>query len=242
MKWVWACMLLVFLLLPMSYAAGDSNPNPSLTSAGTATQAQSYADLPGNVVKALADMEQRLADDFHAFNDENFKLFDGVIKEYQKRLVVGILGAALLAFGLVAFYLMQSNRKASFESSEVRRREKEEERKYIVDSLNYIRDRVDKLEEQASEKLDLSVVPLEEIDKEYHRRRQRQSSDEYDDFDRRVGEFVNKHGGVSYGDQSVPLEEERWGQTSAEAPRYYSEDELYGRTQSARRGPETRYV
>ena len=196
--------LVLFLFVGMSLIVSaqvdPSDPNPFISSPSK-EQKEQYSNLAPDVAKALLAMEERLAKDFHDFNDENFRLFDNNMRAYMdkfqrdaiRRSVFGVMGIGRLLFGLIFYFLNKQNRRILYESSETRRMRIEQDRKYMIDNLNYIKERLDFLEAQAKQKVDSTVVPLEKLDQFGQ-----QDNQQNNEFDQVLNQVVNQ-GGVSNG-------------------------------------------
>lgn len=153
---VWA---LILLLIPMSvFAAAEISANPFITNTGTSTI---------DVNAAFTVMKEDLKAEINAYNDDNLRILDQRISIFlenqSKTLVLSLLGVNLLVSGLIYFFIIRNTRKISYDSISMRRKKEEEDRQYVADSINYVRERTDWIETMVSNKIEPSLMTLQQM-------------------------------------------------------------------------------
>jgi hypothetical protein len=199
-------------------------------------------------------MEEKLAKDLKAYSDENFRAFDDAMRNYmstyaqdvQTKTIIGAVGLNFLVAGLVFYLMNKQMRRLSYESFALRRRESEEDKKYFVDTLNIIRQRLDYLDEEAKKKYDVSLVPMDILDMEMRRRYEYQRSGEMQSFDQQLNQFVNTNGGVQneWAGSQVQASDNAMAESgsSAESSSYPAAPAGYGGFEAKRRDGQARFV
>jgi hypothetical protein len=98
----------------------------------------------------------------------------------------------------------KQTRKLSYDSYLLRTKQSEEDRKYMADAINALRTKLEYVEQEASKKFDLSIIPMDILDKEMQKRYNDsygKYAEEQQNFDQQVGNFVEQqqYGGVQDG-------------------------------------------
>jgi len=158
-----ACIVLGIILLVLVNlvsAVDDANQQVS-------AQLNVYAEL----TRLFTEMETRLADGLKAYQDENFMALDGRIsvflKDFQTKAILGIIGLNLLSVGIIFYIINKNQRKIAYESVSLRKRQGDEDRLHFVETLNYIRAKVEFLEEEAKRAKDTRVLPAQVLEQQY---------------------------------------------------------------------------
>jgi hypothetical protein len=233
------CWLIgVFFILLASFTLAQpisAASNPQLINQGQAL------GISETEIAALFD---KLAKDLMSYNDENFRAFDSILKAYisdvernvQTKAIVGILGVNALVAGFFFYFLNKKNKDLSYESVSLRRRKDDEDRKYLVENINYIRERLDYLEEDAKRRIDTYVLPTNQLDRQIGAERRKQYND-----------YSVEDGGSQYGGDGREYwapEEAGYAVEGGYEQSAYPEggSEVYGRPAPQGRTPEERYV
>jgi len=155
---IWA-LLLLLLILPV-YAATEISANPFLNNGNSAV-----ASIDVNA--AFTVMKEDLKKEINTYNDENMRIFDSRMSQFlnaqSKSLILSVLGVNFLVSGLIYFFILRNTRKTSYDSISMRRKKEEEDRQYVADSINYVRERTDWIEAMVSNKIEPSLMTLQQM-------------------------------------------------------------------------------
>jgi hypothetical protein len=220
----WACIVIILLFLPVVIAQDDANP---FLTQGQATQVSIDMTTLESIFTGFRDT---LAKQINDNNDQNYRTFDAIIKNYlldtQKKAIIGIIGINALVAGFFFYFMNKRNKDLNYESVALKRRKDDEDRKYLVENINYIRERLDYLEEEARRKFDSYVMPTAALDDRIAK-------------ERSGGNFDGTRGYDAAQEANYAYPVERGTTEGA-----YSTDgsQAYGGYSSQGRAPEERYV
>ena len=156
-------VLIVFILIiiPVCYAV-------DLPVAAPLPNQQSIT--PSDLINAFNSMREQL----QSYSDTNFATLDQRMQAFtgsltksnastQQKMIIGIIGAQLLVAGLVYFLLIKNVKDLSFQSISLKRRKDVDDRNWMVDNINYLRDHADKLESHMRDTTDKMLLSLEQL-------------------------------------------------------------------------------
>ena len=130
--WFGICMLI--LVAQMAVAADTPTGIPSQN-----TQSEPARFLSAEAQRLIQNEFNQLETDLKAYQDENFIALDGQMKttmtEIQQRLVIGGIGAILLAGSIIAFFMFHLARKYSYEKYLEGQLERQQNEAYVDPSL-----------------------------------------------------------------------------------------------------------
>jgi hypothetical protein len=103
----------------------------------------------------------------NANNDDNFRFFDERMNAYMQsmsmKIIIGAIGVNCLVAGLVYYFLIRKNRDLSYESISLKRKKEIDDRNFLADSINQMRDRYEQLEEYLKNEIQPNLYTLEQL-------------------------------------------------------------------------------
>jgi hypothetical protein len=97
--------------------------------------------------------------------------------QFRQKVIIGILGINLFVAGAIFYYLNKRNKGLSYESVAIRRGRSEEERQFVVQNMNIIRDRLQQIEAQNAQMFETYVMPIQRF-MEYEQNRWKRENQE----------------------------------------------------------------
>jgi hypothetical protein len=157
-----AVIIFILIVIPICYAADlpVAAPLPSQQSSIT----------PADLINGFNSMREQL----QSYSDTNFATLDQRMQAFtaslaksntstQQKMIIGIIGAQLLVAGLVYFLLIKNMKDLSFQSISLKRRKEVDDRNWMVDNINYLRDHADRLESHMKDTTDKMLLSLEQL-------------------------------------------------------------------------------
>jgi hypothetical protein len=133
-------------------------------------------------IVTTADLDKARDDlmkDYRAYSDEQYIALDGRIQaffiQFRQKVIMGLLGINAFVAGVIFYYLNKSNKGLSYESVALRRGRSEEERQFVVQNMNYIRDRLQQIEAQNAQMYETYVIPIQRFMEDEQNRWQREN-------------------------------------------------------------------
>lgn len=114
MWWKFVVCMLILAVIPLGVA--DNEPGHTTT---TVSSEEVSRFLSADAQRLIRSEIGQVQEDLQAYQDENFLLLDqqmrAVITDAQKKLVLGVLGAMLVAGGFISWFMFYIARKYSYE-------------------------------------------------------------------------------------------------------------------------------
>lgn len=163
---MWANRVFVLVILAIflcnSVIAVDF-AQPISSSGGNAIQ----SSIPSEIIAQLDQLTKGNLEELKKYNDENFMAFDtrinGYMQQQQMKIIIAAIGVNMLVAGLMYFYLIRNNRDLSYESISLKRKKEIDDRNFMADSINQMRDRYEQLEEYLKTQIQPSLYSLEQL-------------------------------------------------------------------------------
>ena len=164
MKWAVLVVILLFSL-PIISAEATST---------TVTYSPNMEEIEKLNTKLVTESSSGMLAQLKTYQDENFAALDGrmqsftgaVIREVsssQQKMILGIIGAQLLVSGLVYFFMIKNMKDLSFQSISLKRKKETDDRNWMADNINYLRNHSDDLEANMKDVTDKLLFNMEQI-------------------------------------------------------------------------------
>jgi len=167
----WASSLVILaILLSMQVSAETMQPAaPSSTATAVDAQAQLSSLLDARFAAAETNIAKKIIDN----NDINVGAWDNrmkiYMKDFQQKAVLGIMGLNLLVAGIIFFFINKHSKDFNYESVNMKRKKETEDRGYIAEMLNYLKQKVDTMEADAKNRYDISMMNIKQLEEGYNR-------------------------------------------------------------------------
>lgn len=162
-------VLVMFFCIPLVSAVDTAAQDQAALQAqiNALIQASTAAGAPGTYQVTSADLDKIRTDlmkDLRDYSDEQFMALDQRIQmffvQFRQKIIMGILGVNALVAGIIFYYLNRVNKGLSYESVALRRRKDEDDRQSVVKHMNFIRERLQDIENYNAKMYDTYVLPV----------------------------------------------------------------------------------
>jgi hypothetical protein len=134
-----------------------------------------------NIKNDISNMKNSIVSELIKNDDENMRALDNRVATYMdsltQKVVIGAIGINMLVAGLVYYFLIKNNRNLSYESISLKRKKEVEDRAYLADTINQMRERHSQMEEFMKTQVQPGLMTLQEIadQRRYYNGEQQQS-------------------------------------------------------------------
>jgi len=209
-------IILIAVFSPVVYAVEANIPSVNGVPQTAQAQIDALLKAAGPTVYQVSQSdidiaEEKLMTGLKAYSDEQFMSFDQQMKiymsQYRQKIIIAVIGINAFIAGVVFYYLSNQNRKMSYESAALRRQRGEDERQFVIKNMNFIRDRLENMQDINSKIFDSYVIPMqkfmqaEQVEKAKKAREEairaeeeRRYREEYDRWQRETQQYDQEYG------------------------------------------------
>jgi len=159
------CLVLLVLLLTPLMVVAEAGVTQTINPPGQ----QGVIISAVQIASMIADADTKLYDQITANNDNNFRQLDARVNSYmsnlQMRIMLVVIGVQLIVSGIVYYVSNKNMRDLSYQSINLKRKKESEDRAWMVDNINYVRDQVDSLQASMKNMMDSNLFNLEQLAK-----------------------------------------------------------------------------
>jgi hypothetical protein len=165
-------VLFILCIFSSLVIAVDQGTNPNLISSSAAGQT-AQQQIAVELVAKLDGMENRIMKTVNDNNDANFRTLDERVKQYisdvKTKAILGILGLNLVVAGLTFYFINKHSKNFSYESVSMKRKKDAQDREFLAETFNYIKQKMDTMEYDMKNRYDPSLLTIQQLVEAYNK-------------------------------------------------------------------------